>query len=90
MNIQRVFRTEAVFSRMQVLVEFKPLAYRMMEWEKQDPRDMVPLIARNMTKLFGPWSQGEEMTLDVDSLGSPYIDGSDPHSAGRLWVYPLN
>jgi hypothetical protein len=90
MNIQKVFRTKAVLSRMQVLVEFKPSAYRMMEWDNQDPKEMAPLIARNMTQRFGPWSQGEEMMVDVDSLGSPYIDGSHPHSAGRLWVYPLN
>jgi hypothetical protein len=51
---------------------------------------MAPLIARNMTQRFGPWSQGEEMMVDVDTLGLPYIDGTHPHSAGRLWVYPLN
>jgi len=44
------------------------------------------MIARNKTGHLGPWTNGEEMSLDVDTLGQPFIDGSEPWSAGRLWV----
>jgi len=37
MNIRTVHRT-TLLSKLQVIVEFKPLAYKMMEWERQKPR----------------------------------------------------
>lgn len=85
MNIKRVHRT-ALLGKLEVVVEFKPLAYTMMEWERQQPADMVPLIARNATKQWGPWSKGEEQMVDVDALGVPFVDGTDPNSAARLWI----
>jgi hypothetical protein len=85
MNIRKVYRT-TLLGKLEVLVEFKPMAYEMMEWERQEPANMVPLIARNITKQWGPWSKGKDEMLDVDTLGAPYIDGADPLSAGRLWI----
>ena len=85
MNVQVVYKT-SLFNRLTVFLQFKPLAFRMMELERQNPLEVTRQIARNKTGYPGPWSPAEAVELDVDQLGVPAIDGADPNTAGKLWV----
>ena len=85
MNIQVVYRT-SLLNRLTVFLQFKPLAFQMMELERQDPLEVTRQIAQNKTGYPGPWSPAEAVSLDIDQLGAPVIDGADPNVAGKLWV----
>ena len=85
MDVRDVYRTR-LLNRMEVLLLFKPEAFLMMRAEHQDPFDMTVQIARNKTCYPGPWSPAELVSIDIDTLGTPYIDDADPVTAGKLWI----
>jgi hypothetical protein len=85
MNIQVVYRTR-LLDRLTVFLQFKPLAFRLMELERQDPLEVTRQIAQNKTGYPGPWSSAEAISLDIDQLGAPTIDDADANTAGRLWI----
>ena len=43
-------------------------------------------IARSKTGYHRPWSPVEAVSVDIDSLGTPYIDDANPNTAGKLWI----
>jgi hypothetical protein len=85
MSVVNVYRTKW-FNKMEVLLLFKPEAFWMMKADNQDPLDMTIHIARNKTGYPGPWSPAELIAIDVDTLGTPTIDDTDPITAGKLWI----
>jgi hypothetical protein len=85
MNVQDVYRTR-LLNRLEVLLLFKPEAFWIMKAEHQDPLDLTVQIARNKTGYPGPWSPAELVSVDIDKLGTPYVDCADPMAAGKLWI----
>jgi hypothetical protein len=85
MNVRDVYRTR-LLNKVEVLLLFKPEAFLMMKAEHQDPLDVTVQIARNKTGYPGPWSPADLIAVDIDKLGAPYIDDTDPLTAGKLWV----
>jgi hypothetical protein len=83
MNVRDVYRTR-LFNRIEAVLLFKPEAFLMIKAEHQDPFDMTVQIARNKTGYLGPWSPAELVSVDIDTLGAPYIDDADPITAANF------